>query len=211
MSKDLEETIKKEVSSLIQETMEKNWGVAIPKVGEDITDKLSLPLLDVYVPLDTNFVEAKKIFKSAFLKKELRLHLGNISQLAKSLGLDRRSIHRAIKEFRIPKQEVSKEEYQQEIIGKTIKGTLDDYKEIIRPQKMEKMYEDVKILSRNIAKCIPHRELSWKEAEKEFEKVFFRHALEENEWNVARTAVKIEIRVETLHRKIKKLALKTFS
>jgi len=63
-------------------------------------------------------------------------------------------------------------------------------------------------LSRNIAKVLPHQELSWKEAEKEFEKQFLKHALEDNDSDVTKTAKKIEIRTETLYRKIKKLGIK---
>ena len=52
------------------------------------------------------------------------------------------------------------------------------------------------------------RELRWKEAEHEFEKVFLTYALKANGWKVSTTANKINLRVETLHRKAKKLGLR---
>jgi transcriptional regulator with GAF, ATPase, and Fis domain len=210
--KGLEETIKEKVSSLLESTMEKQWGITIPQIETDITDKLNHPQLNIYVSPELDFVGAKKMFKKEFLKKEIKLHKGNISHLAKSLGLDRRSIHRAIKDLdidmnKLRHQQESKEEYQQEMINKTIKSTLDQYKEIIRPQQMEKVYQEVPQLSRNIAKFIPLQELTWKEAEHEFEKQFLQHALGENK-SITKTAEKLKIRLETLSRKIKKLGIK---
>jgi transcriptional regulator of acetoin/glycerol metabolism len=212
-NKDLEETIREKVSPLLEDTMEKSLGITIPKLGNDITDQLMDSRLNIYVPLNLGFQTAKKAFKSKFLAKELQLHLGNISDVAKSLGLDRRSIHRVIKELDIDVNKVrgeleSKEEFQEHLIDKTIRSTLENYADIIQPHKMEKMYEQIPNLSRNIAKFIPHQDITWKEAEKEFEKQFLYHALDENNWNIAKSAEKIGIRSETLHRKIKKLELR---
>jgi DNA-binding NtrC family response regulator len=39
----------------------------------------------------------------------------------------------------------------------------------------------------------------------EFEKTYIKKALEENKGNVSKTAAKIGLRYETLHRKIKKM------
>src|SRR3989338_8819645 len=100
-SKDLEETLTEKVSPLLEETMEKNWGITIPKLGSDITDQLKKPQLNIYIPLHSTFSKAKKKFKSEFLKRELQLHQGNISQLAKTLEVDRRSIHRTIRDLEI--------------------------------------------------------------------------------------------------------------
>ena len=208
---DLEAALKEKVTPLLEESMEKHWGITIPKIEVDITDRLKNPQLSLYVPQNLTFQKAKKWFKTEFIKRELRLNKGNISQLAKLLGVNRRSIHRAIKELSIDKRketELSKEGYQQDFIDKTIRTTLDQYKTIIQPQQMEKMYQEVSTLSRNIAKFIPLEELTWKEAEKEFEKQFLSQVLKENENNVARAAAKLKIRGETLYRKIKKLEIK---
>ncbi len=210
--KNLEETIKDKIVPLLEESMEKNWGITVPKIESDISDKLKNPGLDIYIPVNKNFSEAKKIFKTEFLKQELKLNRGNISQIAKTLGIDRRSIHRAIKDLginvdKIRNETVSKEDYQKGKIDQTIRTTLDQYKSLIQPQQMEKMYQEVWKLSRNIARFIPHQELTWKEAERAFEKQFLKLSLEDNNWNVTKTAKKIVIRSETLHRKIKKLGI----
>jgi len=208
---DLEEALKEKVSPLLEETMEKNWGITIPKIETDITDSLKNPQLNIYIPPNLNFNQAKNHFKGEFIKRELRLNKGNISQLAKLLNINRRSVHRVIKDLHIDKSKdplLSKEEYHQDIIGQSIRSTLEQYKEIIHPQQMEKMYQEVSTLSRNIAKFIPFEELSWKDAEREFERQFLQQALRENESNISKTAQKIDIRVETLYRKIKKLGIK---
>ena len=211
--KDLEDTIKEKVSPMLEEMMEKQWGISIPQIESDISDKLKHQTLRIYVPPNLEFNEAKKVFKKEFVKKELKLHKGNISHLAKVLGVDRRSIHRMIKDLginveRLRKEQESKEEFQKGIIDKTIRSTLEQYKGLIKQQKMEKVYQEVPKLSRNIAKFIPLQEVTWKEAEREFEKQFLRHALEENEGVISKTADKIKIRPETLSRKIKKLGLR---
>ena len=210
--KNLEETIKEKVSPMLEETMEKSWGITIPKIEEDIADKLLRPQLHVYVSPNTTFKKAKKLFKAEFIKNELKLHQGNISHLAKTLGIDRRSVHRAIKDLEINIEEIrleqtSPEEQKEEFVDQTIRSTLDRYKEIIQPQKMEQMYGELSRLSRNIARVLPHQDLSWKEAETEFEKQFLGHALEDNHHDISKTARKVEIRVETLYRKIKKLGI----
>lgn len=211
--KDLEQTIKEKVSPLLEESMEKHWGITIPKLESDITDQLKKPQLNVYLPLNLPFEKAKKTFKTEFIKRELRLHRGNVSQLAKLLELDRRSIHRAIKDLDIDVEEVrsrpeSKEDYQKMMVDNLIRSTLQQYKEIIQPQKMEMLYHDVDSLSRNIARLLPPPELSWKQAELEFEKQFLLQAMEENGWKVSAAAMKLKIRPETLHRKIKKLGIR---
>ncbi|MBI4980739.1 hypothetical protein HZC30_04260 [Candidatus Woesearchaeota archaeon] len=208
---DLEAAIKDKVSPLLEETMEKSWGITIPKIETDITDQLKNPQLNIYLPPNLTFSRAKKLFKAEFLKRELRLNKGNVSQLAKLLGVNRRSIHRAMKDLSVKRETeapLSKEEYNQNLIGHTIRSTLDQYKSVLHPEKMEKMYQEVSTLSRNIAKFLPLEELTWKEAEREFEKQFLVQALGESEHNVLKTAKKIAIRPETLYRKIRKLEIK---
>lgn len=211
--KNLEDTLRERVLGLLEETMEKSWGITIPQVESNIADKLKNSSLPIYISSDLPFQEAKKKFKEEFFRNELRLHRGNISQLAKKLGLDRRSIHRAVKKTDIDLklirgQEHFSESQQEKIVDQAIRSALVEYKEIIQPQKMEKIYEEVPQLSRNIARILPHQHLTWKEAEEEFEKQFLSKSLKELNGNVAQAADKMGIRVETLHRKIKKLGLK---
>ncbi len=215
--KDLEAALKEKVTPLLEETMEKHLGITIPKLEADITDRLANPQLNIYVPAGLQFSKAKKAFKKEFLKRELRLHRGNISHLAKTLELDRRSIHRAIKDLDIKMGQIkgmlssaepTKERYQEEVVDQAIRGTLEQYKHILRPEKIEEMYQDLPTLSRNIVKFIPYQDWTWKDAEREFERQFLQQALEENGWKVSEAAARIGIRAETLHRKIRKLGLR---
>lgn len=211
--KDLEMTLKEKISPLLEETMEKNWGLTIPKLESDLTDRLKNPYLYMYIPHADSFDSAKRKFKKEFLRWELQLHLGNVSQLSKMLGLDRRSIHRAIKELDIDMDEIRREDdteqkYKENLVDQTIRSTLEQYKAIIHPQKMELLYQELPSLSRNIAKFLPSPELTWKEAEEEFERQFLCHALKENAGNIAQAAKRVKLRVETLHRKVKKLGLR---
>ena len=210
--KDLETALKEKVEPLLEETMERHLGISIPRIEADITDKLRQPGLNIYIPLHTEFTKAKKLFKKEFFKKEIQANQGNVSQLAKVLNIDRRSIHRTIKDLGIKIKELrtkpaTPKKQQEDFIGQQIKTALGHYEEIIQPQKMEQIYGQVKKLSKNIAKFIPKEEFTWKEAEKEFEKQFLYNALEESSWNISETAKKIKLRAETLHRKIKKLGL----
>jgi DNA-binding NtrC family response regulator len=206
----LEETLKGKVTPLLEETMEESWGITIPQLESDITDKLKNPRLQIYVAPNLSFSKAKNKFKQEFLKKELRLHLGNITQLAKTLDLDRRSIHRAIKTLEIDIESVRDQELRtlkEEEVNETIRSSLRQYSEFIQPQQMEKMYARVPSLSRNIAKLLPHTDVIGKEAKREFEEQFLSRSLKENSGNITDTAKKLKIRVETLYRKLKALGL----
>ncbi len=210
--KDLEATIREKVAPLLEETLEKNFGVVIPKLESDITDRLSHPVMNIYVPLIASYKEAKKKFKQEFLRRELVLKRGNVSQLAKMLGVDRRSVHRAIKEFEIDvnllrgQEENGEMKYKEQVVDQTIRGALEQYKTIFHPERMEHLYKEVPLLSKNIAQILPLEQLSWKEAEREFEKQFFRHHIVEK-GDVKNTARKLGLRVETLQRKMKKLGI----
>ncbi|MDP3698511.1 MAG: helix-turn-helix domain-containing protein [Nanoarchaeota archaeon] len=210
----LEETVKGKVALLLEETMEKSWGIYIPQVQSDITDKLQNPLpQQLYLFRESSFHEAKQKFKAEFLKNQLRFHGGNISQLAKFIGLDRRSVHRSVKGLglsmeSIRQEQISENSCHEALITRTIRGALDDYKDLIRPQKMEKMYQEVPALSRHLAKLLPHNHLTWKQAEREFEKQFLFQALSEHRGKVAETARQLRIQPETLHRKMSRLGLK---
>jgi len=208
---DLEETVKARVISLLEETLGKNLGVVVPKMEEDITDKLGQSQTAMYIPSGLSFNQAKKKFQEQFLKRELRAHFGNVSVVARVLGVNRRSIHRAIREHRIDVRRVKTgpgENLFKEEVDRSIRSTLDHYREIFNPLKMEKLYGDVSSLSRDIAEVIPHQDISWREAEEDFERDFLGEALLRNEFNISRTAKQLRLRVETVSRKIKKLGLR---
>jgi DNA-binding NtrC family response regulator len=142
----------------------------------------------------------------------LQNNYGNVSLVAKITGLNRRSIHRAIKELRINvkrtrKEMVKADYYRKEAVDSILKETLDNYRRVIRPSRLEKMYRNVDKISGDIVKELPTIEMTWSEAERAFEIAFIKKALKENKDNVSKTARKIGLRYETLHRKIKKLGI----
>ena len=142
----------------------------------------------------------------------MQSNFGNVSFVAKIADMDRRSIHRAIKELDINikklRKDMLKTKYcQREAVDMILRDTLDDYKAVIKPKRLDKMYKNVNKLSQNIVEQLPAIEMTWEQAEKEFEKKYLEKALKENNSNVSKTARKIKLRYETLHRKLKKLGI----
>ena len=211
---DLEKVLKTKVEPLVDEAMTKFLGITISDVGKDITDKIEKnPLITYEINTEVSFKASKKLFKKEFLNRLLQTHLGNVSEVAKITGLDRRTIHRDIKDLRINISKVRKDMirtsyYQREAVDSILKDTLDDYKQIIRPEKLEKVYKNVEKLSKDIINELPPLEMSWNEAEIEFERRYIEQALKDNDNNVSKTARKIGLRYETLHRKLKKLSIR---
>jgi transcriptional regulator with PAS, ATPase and Fis domain len=103
------------------------------------------------------------------------------------------------------KEKVEQEDV--EYINKNIKSAIDQYKGLIQEEKIERMYQDLPELSKNIAKNIPHQELTWKQAETVFEKEYIKHHLKKSK-NIKELASKIGLRPETVSRKIGKLRLR---
>ncbi len=210
---DLESTIKEKVQPLVIDAMSKTWGLTIPKIESDITDQLAKPALHLYIPLTLPYKEAKKTFKKEFLTRELRRHIGNVSELAKILGMDRRSIHRTIKELGIDMENMRNrleldDHKLEHFVDNTIRHKLEEYKQIIHPEKMDLLYDALPKLSRNIAQILPQEVMSWKDAEDEFERQFFNHAIKQHSGNISHTAKDLGLRAETLYRKIRELQLK---
>ena len=210
----LDKVLKRKVEPLLEESMHKILGVTISEFGKDISDKIEKnPLIAYDIDPAVPFKAAKKLFKKQFLTRMLQTNFGNISAVAKKTGLDRRSVHRAIKELdinikNIRKEMIKADYYRKEAVGGILKDTLESYKTVIRPGKLEDMYENVDKLSSEIVRELPTIEMAWDDAERMFEKQYFEKALKESKGNVSKTARKIGLRYETLHRKLKKLGLK---
>lgn len=210
----LEKVMKEKVEPLLDESMHKIIGLTISEFGKDISDKIEKnPLIAYDINANIPFKESKKLFKKQFLVRMLQTHFGNISIVGKITGLDRRSIHRAVKELRIGikgirRDMIKADYYQKEAVEGILKSTLDSYKTIIRPAKLEDMYKNVDQISTDIVKELPQIDMTWDEAERMFEVEYFKKALKENKDNISKTARKIGLRYETLHRKLKSLGLK---
>ncbi len=209
--KALEEVLEKKVEPVIEEAMKKFLGIRISEIKGEISDKiLNSPLLGLNIDFNLPFKEAKKKFKKAFLQKLLQTHHGNISEVARLTGVDRRSIHRLVEKKKSQKirKDLLKPYYlkQKEVEG-IIENVLDSYKSIIREEKIDNFYEATPEISKNIVDELPDLDLNLKEAEEEFEKIYLLRKLGENNNDLTITSQKIKLRYETLIRKLKKLEI----
>jgi len=208
----LDQVITKKINPMLDSAMHKYLGVTIQEIKADISDKLKKsPLLDTNIDTNIPFKKAKEIFKKQYLIKLLRLRYGNVSDVAKILNLDRRSIHRLIKKFAINitqfRKEMQKASYIKETaVTNIIEKTLENYKQVINKERMDRFYKNISNISKEIVSELPLTLLTLKQAEEEFEKAYIKHALTENK-NISATAKAIGLRFETLHRKMKSLQL----
>lgn len=200
------------IKPIIADATIKAIGIKVDALANDISTKLSkVPFIDFPVDTAIKFKTAKKQFKKAYIEKMLEMHLGNISEAALEAGIDRRSMHRLIVQLRIPAHKIKAEipkpyHIRLSTVSHAIEHVLDKYKTILHPQKIEKMYKNVTQLSEELLKELPEQKQTLKEAEEDFERAYFKQALQENN-NITHTARKIGLRYETLQRKIKQLQI----
>lgn len=208
---DLERVINTKVKPIVDKAMQDFLGMTIAEIEADISDKLKhTPLIDFEITTDLQFKKAKKLFKKQYLAKLCRLHSGNVSEVANVAGVDRRSVHRLVKECRIGVANIREEtqEYNKKtFVQDVIEDVITPYKTSINPTKFKALYKQTPTLSTDIAKLLPELQLNLKEAETQFEKQYLKKTLEENKGNIAATTQKVGLRYETLHRKLRKLGL----
>ncbi|MCK4589436.1 MAG: hypothetical protein KAT77_03270 [Nanoarchaeota archaeon] len=209
----LEKSLKEKIEPYLEETMQKFLGIKVDELEKDITDKIEKKLIGYTIHTELPFKLAKNLFKREFIQRIIQTHQGNVSEAAKLLGLDRRSIHREIKKLNIDVKKLREKMYKigyfkKEAMDAALRKSLDTYKSILHPSKLKKFYEEIPLISENIVKFLPKKIMTWKEAAEEFEKLYLKKILEENKWNLTQTAKQIDLRYETLIRKIKKLNIK---
>ncbi len=196
------------IKPIVEQAMHKFLGIKVLEIEADITDKLRQPLFNFEIDIKVPFKDAKKNFKKFFLSRVLEVTLGNISDAAKLTGLERESFHRLINELNIEvKQQKMPAEYFREMeVKEVIEETLQHYKSSLQQDKFKSLYNQASQLSKEIVRELP---VDWSldKAEKEFEKRYLRKALEQHK-SIINTAKAIELRPETLHRKLKSLGLK---
>ncbi len=208
----LEKVLVDKVKPILDDAMSKFLGVTIKEINVDITDKLSKnPLFEFDINMDLPFRKAKDEFKRQYLARLLRMNFGNISAVAEIAGVDRRSVHRLIKRFGLDpdqhrKDMLSSQYIKAEAVHNIIESALDQYKEVLRPEKIEELYSNLKGISRDIIKELPDDPLTLKEAENEFERRFLSRVIHD-EPTTTRAAKRLGLRYETLHRKLKSLGL----
>jgi DNA-binding NtrC family response regulator len=209
----LEKTIEEKVKPLVADAMQKFLGVTINEIENDISGKIKRsPLMDYDADVSLGFKRAKLAFKKYYLTRLLQNHLGNVSEVARIAGLDRRSIHRLITSLKIDikryREELLRGSYvKQEAVKGIIEQTLDHYRTSLNPDRLALLYRFAPTLSKDIVDQLPETPLSLADAELEFERKYFSKALGLFNRNISKTARAIGIRYETLHRKLKSLGL----
>lgn len=213
MAKTLERVMKNPLEIALSGKLTEMLGVSIPEISLEISDKLEeKPLIAFEINTSVSFKVAKKIFKKDFLKKLIQTHYGNVREVARLIGIDRRSIHRAINDLDIDIKKCRtnlfhKEYYQVQAVDNVLRKTLDQYKSVLHPQKLDEIYKHMPQFSQDIAKALPKTAMNIKEAEIEFEKEYFTKLLADHQGNLSQTAKAAKIRYETLLRKLKKLGI----
>ncbi len=199
---------KQSIDPVVEESMKKFLGVKIKEVNEDISEKLVNPVLQVDFDVNQKFKDAKKDFKRVFILTLLQSCYGNVSKVASIAGLDRRSIHRLIKKFKINIENLRKGPYyftkdqKENYVYSVVEDTLSKY-DITKNKSYDLKKDHIKDISLNL----PDINLSYDDAMKEFEIQFLTRALEENDFNTMLTAKKIGIAKETLSRKVNNLGI----
>ena len=209
--KTLEDTIIDRVRPFIHDSIEKTWGLAIPKLEDDITSKLAKEQTTIPIQFSLSYSDALNAFKKEFFERELRKH-NNISFLANLLGVSRRSVHRSIKELEIKVPKKTKEEqknyFKEQEIYKSIRETLLEYRSLFREEKMTELYNTLPNLSKTLAQELPEKQAStWKIAKRDFETRYLRHHISLGD-KLKVVAKKIGMRAESLSRKLKILGLR---
>ena len=205
---------KKDVEHIVDDAIKPILGVSIDELNKDISEKLEKnPLATFDIDTKLSFKKAKKKFKQQFLGRLLRVSYGNISEVAKRAGVDRRSIHRIVKDAGIDVGKIRVEmikpyQIKQKAVGSIIEDVLEHYKQVIHPERIAEVYKRVDTVSKDIIDELPDKQITLKKAEEEFERAYIKKAVAENGGSLTKTAKKIGLRYETLLRKMKSLGLK---
>ncbi len=205
---------KKDMEHIVDDAIKPVLGVSIDELNRDISEKLEKsPLASFDIDVKLKFKAAKRRFKQQFLSRLLRTSYGNISMVAKKAGVDRRSIHRIVKDAGIDVSRMREEmikpyQIRQKAVGDIIESVLEHYKTVIHPERIAEVYKNVDSVSKDILDELPEKTVTLKQAEELFEKEYLRKALEQNLGNITRTAKSIDLRYETLLRKLKVLGLR---
>ncbi len=213
MDKTLETSIKEGVVPVIDREVNKILGVKIPKISEDISDVLSKPIISsIKINYGATFKKAKKQFKKDYIETILESGSGNISEVARIIDVDRRSVHRIVAESKldiskIRKETIRPEHYRIRDVNAALENVLREYKEVLHPKKLSAFYSKVPEISKDIVRMLPEKPMPLSKAIEEFEKDYLRHKLIENGFDVKKTSEKIKLRYETLLRKIKRYDL----
>ena len=209
----LEKVVKEKIGPIIVDTTKKAIGATVEELNKTLIDRIasaSPVVFDINTSLP--YKKAKKTFRKKFFAQLIETHYGNVSDVAKITGIDRRTIHRVIKELGIDVEKIRQNllnpnHYMKMTVENIMKRTIEEYKPIIAQERLDRVYESLPKLEQELMSSLPNTEMTYDEAEEEFDRQYFSKAIKENGFNVSLTARKIGLRYETLHRKLKMLGL----
>lgn len=212
-SRDLEDVLDKKVLPLVDDAIKQQLGFSVESIIEDLAQKMKrVPFLFLDIDTTRPFKQAKDAFFRQFLTRLIAVHRGNIQEAAQTAGVARRSLHRLIQRLHVPVHQIRRDLikrtyiYEQNI-SQAITTTLDQYKQTFHPKKMEGLQEYVPLLSKDIARELPHVHMKLADAETIFERHYFKELMKRFK-TVAQAARHAELRSETVHRKLTELRLR---
>lgn len=211
MALDIE--LEKRLRQVVDDVSKRYIGINLPSLNEDLTTRLANPQVPIDIDDRKSYRDSKKSFRKAVITRQLILNLGNISEAARILQIDRRSLHRMVSELDIDVKRIKKElarpyYLRKEEVSSGIESVLGKYRGIIHPDKLEAMYNDVDSISETLVEMIPEKSQTLHDADEEFERAYLRKVISRGQ-SMNHAAKQIGLRHETLLRKTKALGLRS--
>ncbi|MBN1645916.1 hypothetical protein JW868_02650 [Candidatus Woesearchaeota archaeon] len=210
----LEESVLDKITPVIDYVMTKFMGSPMSELTYDISEKLRRSdLLGIPVNTMMPFKMAKRLFRSEYLQRLLIQNQGNISRVAEISRVDRRSIHRIVRQSRVDaytiRKEMTRPTYlQMRAVSHAVEESIDEFRDHISPTRVQYLYSNIDELSEEILEGLPGQSVSLKDAVEEFETLYFGDLLAECNGVISAVAKRCGLRYETVHRKLKELGLK---
>jgi DNA-binding NtrC family response regulator len=209
----LDAVIEKKVRPMLDDAMRKYLGMTVSELSADVSDKLKhSPLLEFEIDVDVKFKKAKKQFRKKYLQRLVQLHFGNISQVARLSGMDRRSVHRLVAGLGVRADKFRKELHKQQFyVAGEVKSILEQstrkYERSLAPERYQAFYKATPVISADIAAELPVEFPTLDQAEHEWERRYLEAAMKAFGPSPVAAARKIGLRYETLRRKLVKHGL----
>jgi len=201
-------TLEKVMSEKVKPKLTELLGVSIPEFQDSISQKLAQsPLLDFNFDVKLKLKDAKKQYRQTYFRRLLRMNYGNISEAAKQAGIDRRSLHRFVKEAGLDVDTIREEmirpyDMKKEEVAHVLEGGIKKYETVLHPQKISQAYAKIYDVSEKILDLLPEENPTLKEAEDLFEKGFIESVIKDST-TLKEAAKRLGIAYETMLRKKK--------
>jgi DNA-binding NtrC family response regulator len=201
------------VKPIVDEATERYLGAPLDRLSDDITARLTQSsIFEFDIDINLPYVQAKRAFRKAFVTRLLLLSLGNLSEVARITGKNRRSVHRMVRQYGINVRKIKRDlirpyDLKISVINSLIEKVLQNYQSELGKARLQDFYQHLPNISDEILREMPEPRITMKEALTEFDRIYFTKVLQMNGRNITRTAKEIGIRYETLSRKLRSLGL----